>query len=43
MSTSIKPLSSDIFKLIKDEFEIAPVFIEKDWYTQYILGVNQQI
>jgi predicted nucleotidyltransferase component of viral defense system len=39
MSTSIKPLSSDIFKLIKDEFEIDPVFIEKDWYTQHILGV----
>jgi predicted nucleotidyltransferase component of viral defense system len=38
MSTSIKRLSSDIFKLIKDEFEIAPIFIEKDWYTQYILG-----
>jgi predicted nucleotidyltransferase component of viral defense system len=43
MSTSIKPLSSDIFKLIKDEFEIAPVFIEKDWYTQHILGIISKI
>jgi predicted nucleotidyltransferase component of viral defense system len=39
MSTSIKPLSSSILKLIKDEFNVDPVFIEKDWYTQHILGV----
>jgi predicted nucleotidyltransferase component of viral defense system len=36
---SIKPLSSGIFKLIKDEFDINPVFLEKDWYTQHVLGV----
>jgi predicted nucleotidyltransferase component of viral defense system len=39
MSMSIKPLSDSIFKIIQDEFEIDPVFIEKDWYTQHILGV----
>ena len=36
---SIKPLSNSIFKLIKDEFDINPVFLEKDWYTQHVLGV----
>jgi predicted nucleotidyltransferase component of viral defense system len=36
---SIEPLSSGIFKLIKDEFDINPVFLEKDWYTQHVLGV----
>ena len=36
---SIEPLSSGIFKLIKDEFDINPVFTEKDWYTQHVLGV----
>jgi predicted nucleotidyltransferase component of viral defense system len=39
MSMSIKPLSNSVFKIIQDEFEIDPVFIEKDWYAQYILGV----
>ena len=36
---SIKPLSNSIFKLIKDEFDINPAFLEKDWYTQHVLGV----
>lgn len=39
MSTSIEPIPSSVLKLIKDEFNVDPVFIEKDWYTQYILGV----
>jgi predicted nucleotidyltransferase component of viral defense system len=36
---SIKPLSSNILELIKDEFDINPSFAEKDWYAQHILGV----
>jgi predicted nucleotidyltransferase component of viral defense system len=39
MSMSIEPIPSSVFKLIKDEFNVDPVFIEKDWYTQHILGV----
>ena len=39
MSMSIEPIPSNVLKLIKDEFNVDPVFIEKDWYTQHILGV----
>jgi predicted nucleotidyltransferase component of viral defense system len=39
MSTSIKPLSRDLLESIEFDFGINPVFIEKDWYTQHILGV----
>jgi predicted nucleotidyltransferase component of viral defense system len=39
MSMSIEPIPSSVFKLIKDEFNVDPVFIEKDCYTQHILGV----
>jgi Nucleotidyl transferase AbiEii toxin, Type IV TA system len=39
MSTSIKALSVELLESIKFDFGIDPIFIEKDWYTQHILGV----
>jgi predicted nucleotidyltransferase component of viral defense system len=39
MSTPIKRPSSDVIEFIEDKFKINPLFIEKDWYTQHILGV----
>jgi predicted nucleotidyltransferase component of viral defense system len=39
MSISIKPLPLDLIESLQFDFGIEPVFIEKDWYTQHILGV----
>jgi predicted nucleotidyltransferase component of viral defense system len=39
MNMSIKPLSIDIIELLESKFKIDPVFTEKDWYTQHVLGV----
>jgi hypothetical protein len=39
MSTSIEPPPLDRLKFIEDEYNIDPIFTEKDWYTQHILGV----
>jgi Nucleotidyl transferase AbiEii toxin, Type IV TA system len=39
MSTSIDPPPLDRLKFIEDEYNIDPIFTEKDWYTQHILGV----
>ena len=37
MSTSI--VSTQTLIRLADRFEINPVFLEKDWYTQHVLGV----
>jgi predicted nucleotidyltransferase component of viral defense system len=39
MNMSIKPLPIDIIELLESKFKIDPVFLEKDWYTQHVLGV----
>jgi predicted nucleotidyltransferase component of viral defense system len=39
MNMSIKPLPIDIIELLESKFKIDPVFTEKDWYTQHVLGV----
>jgi hypothetical protein len=39
MNMSIRPLPIDTIELIESKFKIDPVFTEKDWYTQHILGV----
>jgi predicted nucleotidyltransferase component of viral defense system len=39
MSTSIRPPTTEQFEFIEDNFGINPVFTEKDWYTQHILGI----
>jgi predicted nucleotidyltransferase component of viral defense system len=39
MSTPIKRPSSDVLDFIENRFKINPLFTEKDWYTQHILGV----
>jgi predicted nucleotidyltransferase component of viral defense system len=39
MSISIRPLPLDLIESLQFDFGIEPVFIEKDWYTQHILGV----
>lgn len=39
MSTLIKRPSSDVLDFIENRFKINPLFTEKDWYTQHILGV----
>ncbi len=39
MNMSIKPLSIDIIELLESKFKIDPVFTEKDWYTQHVLGI----
>jgi predicted nucleotidyltransferase component of viral defense system len=39
MSTLIEPPPLDRLKFIEDEYNIDPIFTEKDWYTQHILGV----
>jgi Nucleotidyl transferase AbiEii toxin, Type IV TA system len=39
MSTSIRPPTSEQFEFLEDNFDINPVFTEKDWYTQHILGI----
>jgi predicted nucleotidyltransferase component of viral defense system len=38
MSILIRPPTSQI-KFLEDNFDINPIFTEKDWYTQHILGV----
>jgi Nucleotidyl transferase AbiEii toxin, Type IV TA system len=39
MSTPIERPSSDVLDFIENRFKINPLFTEKDWYTQHILGV----
>jgi predicted nucleotidyltransferase component of viral defense system len=39
MSTPIERPSSDVLDFIENRFKINPLFAEKDWYTQHILGV----
>jgi predicted nucleotidyltransferase component of viral defense system len=39
MSTPIERPSSDLLAFIENRFKINPLFTEKDWYTQHILGV----
>jgi predicted nucleotidyltransferase component of viral defense system len=39
MNMSIRPLPIDTIELLESKFKIDPVFTEKDWYTQHILGV----
>ncbi len=39
MNTSIKLPTPAQIKFLEDNFLINPVFTEKDWYTQHILGV----
>jgi predicted nucleotidyltransferase component of viral defense system len=39
MNISIRPLSTEVIELIESKFKINPIFTEKDWYTQHILGV----
>jgi hypothetical protein len=37
MSVSI--VSTETLIRLADKFEVNPVFLEKDWYTQHVLGV----
>lgn len=39
MSILIKPLLFETLEILSDEYNINPVFLEKDWYTQQILGI----
>jgi predicted nucleotidyltransferase component of viral defense system len=39
MNMSIKPLPNETIRIISDEYGINPAFIEKDWYTQHVLGI----
>jgi predicted nucleotidyltransferase component of viral defense system len=39
MNMSIKFLPFEDLELLATAFEINPAFLEKDWYTQHILGV----
>ena len=39
MNMSIRQLPIDIIELLESKFKIDPVFTEKDWYTQHVLGV----
>jgi predicted nucleotidyltransferase component of viral defense system len=43
MSILIKPLLFETLEIISDEYNINPVFLEKDWYTQQILGIIAEI
>jgi predicted nucleotidyltransferase component of viral defense system len=36
---SISIVSTQTLIRLADRFEINPVFLEKDWYTQHVLGV----
>jgi predicted nucleotidyltransferase component of viral defense system len=39
MNMSIEIIPKQTLIQLADQYEINPVFIEKDWYTQHILGV----
>ena len=39
MNMSIRKLPIDIIELLESKFKIDPIFTEKDWYTQHVLGV----
>ena len=39
MSILPKSLSLETLKAFSDDYNINPVFLEKDWYTQNVLGV----
>ena len=39
MSILPKSLSLETLKAFSDDYNINPVFLEKDWYTQHVLGV----
>lgn len=39
MSILIEPLHLETLAIIRDKYRINPVFLEKDWYTQQILGI----
>jgi predicted nucleotidyltransferase component of viral defense system len=39
MNMSIKPLPTRNLALLAERYEIPPAFLEKDWYTQHILGI----